>query len=130
MYKCFMTDIKMPKLSSAWEYKGPLILKGNAIGRQWKHGLINLNVIRSMSTFKNGEKWIHVSLARPDALPSWADVAKVKEEFIGPFREAFHCLPSKESAIDFKVFCLHIWSPTDPEFELPNLMKLISEEML
>lgn len=102
---------------------------GNFASTQWKHKLADLYVLRSISKMENGEHWIHVSVSRRDRLPNWDEVVKVKNEFIGEFKEVIHMIPSKKDHVNIHSYCLHLWSPAkvDPKLELPNLQNIAWE---
>jgi len=76
------------------------------------------------------QKWLHVSLSRADRLPSWAELSKVKEEFIGEHTAAYHVIPSKADHINLHSFCMHLWSPLDGLERLPNMQSLTLEEAI
>lgn len=102
---------------------------GNKAARTWTHKLVpGLNVLRSVSIMENGDEWIHVSVARHDRLPSWIEIAKVKSEFIGDDREAFHMIPKKEDHVNLHRYCIHIWSSEKTKANLPNLQNLVFEK--
>ena len=69
-----------------------------------------LAVMCSISMMENGEKVLHVSLSRKSRLPSWDDVKRVKDAFIGEEREAYHVLPKQSDYINLMPYCLHLWS--------------------
>lgn len=87
-------------------------------------------MIRSLSTLRSGEKWIHVSVARPDRLPSWAELSKVKNEFIGEDLEAYQVLAANKDHINLHAKCLHLWAPVDGVRRVANLQDLEMEESL
>ena len=74
--------------------------------------LMRLTVIESIEIHA-GERWHHVSLSRPDRLPSWYDVRMVKNLFIGDDREAYQVLPPESEYVNTHPFVLHLWRPLD-----------------
>jgi hypothetical protein len=93
----------------------------------WQHALMSLTVFRSRSTVESGDKWIHVSVSRPDRLPTWAELSKVKDEFIGPNREAYQVLAAAEDHVNLHSYCLHLWAPVDGHRLVANLQDLVDE---
>lgn len=69
-----------------------------------------LVVMTSIATKNDGSKCLHVSLSRKSRLPSWDDVKRVKDAFIGEDKEAYHVLPKKADYINIHPYCLHLWS--------------------
>jgi len=103
---------------------------GNIAGHLFEHKLTELRVIRSFSTIKGGEKWVHISVSRPDRLPSWEELTKVKNEFLGEDVEAYQVLPRKEDYVNTHRYCLHLWMPADKKRRVANLQDLIMERAL
>jgi len=61
------------------------------------------------------DRWIHVSLSRPDRIPTYNDLKLVKELFIGADRKAIQILPSRSEHYNLHEFCLHLYSPFDKD---------------
>lgn len=93
----------------------------------WEHERTYLTVLRSLSQVKDGGHWIHVSVARPDRMPSWMEMAKVRDEFLGPTVEAYHVCPRAEDYVNVHQYCLHLWAPVDGVRRVANLQDLIAE---
>jgi hypothetical protein len=72
-----------------------------------------LAVIVSEAYEDDGCVWTHVSCSRRSRLPSWEDLRRIKDEFIGPDRDAIQLLPRAEKHVNIHNFCLHLWSPRD-----------------
>lgn len=47
----------------------------------------------------------------PEALPSWEDLRRVKDIFIGREVEAYQVLPKESEYVNVHPFCLHLWVP-------------------
>jgi hypothetical protein len=104
---------------------------GNKAGTFWSHKLVpGFHVIRSLSTLRSGEKWIHVSVSRRDRLPTWAELSKVKNEFMGPELEAYQVLAANKDHVNLHANCLHLWAPVDGVRRIANLQNLEMEESL
>ena len=82
-----------------------------------------MTVICSGSVERDGRRWLHVSVARPDRLPTWSELTEVKDLFIGARRKAIQVLPAVEEYINAHPNCLHLWSCLD-EDGLPDFRKL------
>ncbi|HET9954126.1 MAG TPA: hypothetical protein VFQ61_06465 [Polyangiaceae bacterium] len=59
--------------------------------------------------------WLHVSLSRPDRIPSYEDQTRVKTLFIGRRRTAIQVFPPEAKHVNVHPYCLHLWSPIDHE---------------
>jgi len=85
-----------------------------------------LRVIFSASHEADGKRWIHVSFSRPTRLPSWDDLRKVKDIFIGTDRLAVQVLPRKRDYVNHHEFTLHLWSCIDgdpvPDFRRDGMI--------
>lgn len=124
-----MTQMKFPEPPSHWKEmpKDSVhpMLRGTF--RAWDHSLIDMRVLRSLSTVRNGENWIHVSVSRQDRLPTWQELAKVRDEFIGDDVEAYHVAPTRKDYVNVHAYCLHLWVPCDGVRRVANLKDLINE---
>jgi hypothetical protein len=74
-----------------------------------------MTVICSAARERDGRRWLHVSMARPDRLPSWPDVHAVKELFLGAKRRALQVLPPEDEYVNVHPNCLHLWSCLDDD---------------
>jgi len=92
-------------------------------------GLRDVMVLFSVGVENDGRKWIHVSLSRPNRLPSWEDIQAVKDLFIGTERYAYQVLPPKLEHYSLPQgrprsgYVLHLWAPVSGEPPLPNFLK-------
>lgn len=85
----------------------------------WLEGYAGLRVMLGGQTY-SGERWLHISLSRATRLPSWGDIGKVKELFLGDDREAYQVYPIKERYINHHPYVLHLWSNFDKPCYLPD----------
>lgn len=70
-------------------------------------------VIVSGAVEQDGKRWLHVSTARPDRLPSYDDMVTVKEMFIGREAHAISVMPPRAEHVNIHVHCLHLWHCLD-----------------
>jgi hypothetical protein len=126
--------VQFPRPAERWAFKGYVEWphgSGNKAGTVWTHRLIpHLNVLRSLSTTGDGTKWVHVSVAHPKRLPTWEELSKAKNDFIGEDREAYQVLASNEDHINAHAYCLHLWAPLDGQRRVANLQDLTNEVAL
>ena len=117
-------ELKEPE--SHWRELKPMEFPpGNIAARSWSHKIIqDMHVMRSRSILENGEEWIHISVSRSDRLPSWVELVKIRDEFLGEMKEAYHVIPSKDDYVNVHRYCLHIWSPMNGKPCVANLQKL------
>ena len=80
-----------------------------------------LKVIRSKATYSDGD-WVHVSLSRPNRLPTWGDLKLVKQAFLGDVT-ALQILPKASNYVNIHPFCLHLWYCCDGE-RVPDFQKI------
>jgi hypothetical protein len=69
-----------------------------------------------------GERWWHVSMARQARLPSWDDLRRVKDVFIGKNRQAVSVLPDERQYVNHHPFCLHLWCNLDRDL-VPDMRR-------
>ena len=90
--------------------------------RVFRHRLIPLQVIYSRSiSLIDGSEWHHVSLSRLDRIPTWDEVMKVKNDFLGEDVEAYQVLTRKQDHVNIHPNCLHFFSRTDGKRVVLNL---------
>lgn len=70
-----------------------------------------------MQEHEDGKRdiWLHVSFSRPDRDPSYFDMTRVKETFVGAHRKAIMVLPKREEHFSFAKHCLHFYSPLEAD---------------
>ena len=81
-----------------------------------------MSVIASTATELDGKRWLHVSFARPARLPSWDDLRKVKDIFVGRDRMAVQVLPAASKYVNIHPFCLRLWCCLDGD-PLPDFTR-------
>ena len=67
------------------------------------------SVIFSAGKF-DGKWWLHVSVAHPEKLPSYMDVAEVKALFVGRDRKAIQVFAAESEHVNIHPRALHLWS--------------------
>jgi hypothetical protein len=103
---------------------------GNAACTTWVHAFTELRVLRSKSKVRDGGTWWHVSVSRSDRMPTWSEVMKVRNEFLGPEVEAYQVLPRHQDHVNIHNYCLHLWAPVDGQRRVANLQDLVLEEAI
>lgn len=70
----------------------------------------------------DGAKWLHVSCSRAKKLPSWFDLRRVKDLFVGKKRKAVQVLPPEDEYVNLNPYVLHLYAPIDrdplPDFRM------------
>jgi len=74
-----------------------------------------LVVMSSVSMEQDGQRWLHVSMSRRSRMPSYEDMALVKQMFIGDDKYALQVFPPKSKHVNIHSFCLHLWHCIDRE---------------
>jgi len=77
-------------------------------------GAARLHVIAS---WEGG--WDHVSVSGEGRLPTWTEMARVKDLFFYDDECAMQLHPKKVDYIDVNPNVLHIWRPHDAEIPMP-----------
>ena len=74
--------------------------------------------LRVMLTLEEGG-WLHMSVSRPDVLPTWDELKMVKQLWLGD-RFAVQIFPPKEHWLNFHEYTLHLFCRVDGEPILPE----------
>ncbi len=82
-----------------------------------------LKVIWSISIEQDGRLWMHVSVSRPDRLPSYNDMKRVKHLFIGDERNAYSVWAADPAHVNLHSRCLHLWCVLDGADPLPDFSR-------
>lgn len=61
----------------------------------------------------DGKFWLHVSFSRKNSLPAYADMAEVKELFIGADKTALQVFPARDKHVNIHPHTLHLWHCLD-----------------
>ena len=91
-----------------WKYLGRM-----PIGEAYQHKATSLTVISSIDTIENENgtsKVLHVSVSRKSRLPSWDDLKRAKNTFIGLDVDAYHVIPKADDHVNLHNYCMHLWS--------------------
>jgi hypothetical protein len=72
----------------------------------------HMTLIESIAREADGRRWHHVSIARPDRDPTWAEALAAKEALIGD-REAYLVAPPRSRYVNLHPHALHWFSCLD-----------------
>jgi hypothetical protein len=70
-------------------------------------------VLMTVEVSPEGKRWIHVSVSLQHRIPTFSELATVKEWIIGRERRAIHVWPRESEKINIHPNCIHIWSCLD-----------------
>jgi hypothetical protein len=82
-------------------------------GYRLVNSITRMSVIASIAVELDGKRWVHVSVARPDRMPSWEDLVWVKEFVLGRESTALQVIPPRSRYVNQHPFCLHLWQCFD-----------------
>lgn len=90
-------------------------------GECWQSS--DLRVIWSIAAENDDRLWMHVSVSRPTRIPSYSDMTRVKDLFIGPDRVAYTVLAPASQHVNIHPNCLHLWAPLEGDPPLPDFSR-------
>lgn len=79
----------------------------------WVHRPRRLSVGVSGARELDNRRWVHLSIASPDHLPSWDDLTFAKRCFLGSASKAIQVLPPDAEWINHHSYCLHLFTSID-----------------
>jgi hypothetical protein len=84
-----------------------------------------LSVMEDVTYKSDGNRWLHVSVAKPNGrMPTYEDLAVARRLFIGD-RECYQVFPTQDHYVNFHN-TLHLWACLDqPEGVLPRFEEQI-----
>jgi hypothetical protein len=79
-----------------------------------------MSVIFSGAVEQDGKRWLHVSCAFANKLPTFDDLRQIKEVFLGTEAYAVQVFPPQKHYVNIHPYCLHLFACIDgyplPEF--------------
>jgi hypothetical protein len=66
-------------------------------------------VLVSIDRLNDKKEWLHLSVSRPDRLPSWEDLRETKNTLLGAEKVAIQLLPRESEYVNAHPFTLHLW---------------------
>jgi hypothetical protein len=78
------------------------------------------SVIGSACVEADGKRWIHLSIASPDRLPTYEDLCWLKRMFLGEEAKAVMVFPPKSVHVNLHARALHLFSCLDLPDPLPE----------
>lgn len=76
-----------------------------------------INALRVVASWGGG--WDHVSVSHPTRIPTWEEMAWVKDLFFLPEETAMQLHPPVSEYVNNHSRCLHIWKPQQQSIPLP-----------
>lgn len=92
-------------------------------GVHMEHGASRRSVIVSVAVEEDARRWLHLSVAHPERMPTWEDLVDVKELFIGRRAYAFQVIPPRSRYVNLHPFCLHLFHCLDEPMPLPDFTR-------
>lgn len=88
-------------------------------GVMYLQSLTHLSLIVSGEEH-DGRRWIHLSMAHPDRMPTWPELVDAKEIFLGREEYAAQVIPPRSQYVNQHPFCLHLFAAADGPWPLPD----------
>lgn len=79
------------------------------ISSTWSKIGDDLKVLVSESVEADERVWLHVSFSRPTRLPTWSDLRRVKDAFIGKDKKAIQVFPAEREYVNIHPYVLHLF---------------------
>lgn len=115
---------RKPKLpffmpSAVWSEISMPIQFRSADGKRLDDSKAFVNTVTGMRIIISAENhgrdghWVHISASFPDRVPEYAELRELKNEFLGPEKEAYQVLPKESEYVNMHEHTLHIWHCVD-----------------
>lgn len=105
-----------PELPWEWEID-------TRIPNAYRNSRTRMIVVWSVEN-RDGDDWLHVSFSYKDKMPTYGDMVKVKNLFVGD-RNAYMVFPTSATHVNTHKYCLHLWcNLTNPQ-PLPEFSNTI-----
>lgn len=83
---------------------------------KWRHNGKNFTIVASF-----GGGWDHVSVDASGLIPSWEDMAAIKDMFFEPEETVIEYHPAKSQYVNLAQDTLHLWRPQDEQIPVPPI---------
>ena len=67
----------------------------------------------------SGKGWDHVSVSRPDRVPTWNEMESLRLMFFGPDSTVMQLHVPRTDHINVHPHCLHLWRPQGIDIPVP-----------
>lgn len=103
-------DLELPAIGATLRYEGKRRMGADVPeGHVWHCRPRKLAVLASLDFHKrHGLVLLHVSLSHPHQLPSWAEVAAVRDAFFPPDLDVMMVLPRRDDYVNVHPFAFHL----------------------
>lgn len=81
-----------------------------------------IQVLWSVAEEEDGQVWLHVSASHRSRIPTWEEMAAVKEFMVGSDRWAAQLHPPETDYVNIHGRVLHLWSPLS-HWPLPDFTR-------
>ena len=78
-------------------------------GAEYRHNIAPYSVIISATAEDDGRPWAHFSVAHPHRLPTWDDLVRFKEAFLGAESKAIQVIAPRSQWVNIHPHCLHLF---------------------
>lgn len=106
-----------PSAPASWR-----LVERSLDGAKYLHCLAPYSVIVSRAIELDGRQWTHFSVGHPHRLPSWDDLVRFKEAFLGPESKAIQVLAPRSQWVNIHPYVLHLWVCEDDD-PLPDFTR-------
>src|SRR6266498_2193560 len=88
---------------------GWVIVEQNLDGYKARNTGLGLAVIASDAVEADGRHWRHFSISHRTRLPSWDELVRCKEWFLGTDSRALQIVPPRREWVNINPNVLHLW---------------------
>ena len=71
--------------------------------------------ICSMDVESDGKRWVHLSLAHPNRLPTYQELCDARDAFLGNEARCIQVFAPKSEHVNIHKYCLHLWHCLDDD---------------
>ena len=102
------------------ESRGWKLIENRVDGVMYQNRSDKLAAIVSVAKEADGKEWVHLSVSKPSRVPTYDELCKMKELFLGDDLEAYQKFVARKDHINIMPNCLHLWAclegPQLPDF--------------
>lgn len=77
-------------------------------------------LVSALYEVANGNRWIHLSIAKRHAMPSYEDLAWAQRVFVGRDVTGYQVFAAEDKHVTIHDQCLHVWTPLDGTDRFPD----------
>ena len=84
-------------------------------GAAYRSTKTQATAICSVDLEADGKRWVHLSVAHPNRLPTYQELSEARDVFLGEEARCIQVFAPKSEHVNIHKYCLHLWHCLDDD---------------